>query len=98
MLRNILQQNNMFSGLTILTRVARWHISKPKIPIWVNFGGSCNGRCWYILRPFGLIYGHLVYFTVVWYIFPRFGIFYLEKSGNPAFNGLPAKFNAATDR
>jgi hypothetical protein len=20
-----------------------------KIPIWVNFGGSCNGKCWYIL-------------------------------------------------
>jgi hypothetical protein len=24
-------------------------ISKPKIIIWVNFVGSCNGRCWYIL-------------------------------------------------
>jgi hypothetical protein len=24
------------------TRVARWH----KIPIWVNFGGPCNGICW----------------------------------------------------
>jgi hypothetical protein len=22
--------------------VARWHIFKPKIPIWVNFGRSCN--------------------------------------------------------
>jgi hypothetical protein len=21
-------------------RVARWHFFKPKIPIWVNFGGS----------------------------------------------------------
>jgi hypothetical protein len=26
------------------SRVARWHIFNP---IWVNFGGSCNGRCWY---------------------------------------------------
>jgi hypothetical protein len=26
----------------------------------------------------------LVYFTVIWYIFPRFGILYQEKSGNPA--------------
>jgi hypothetical protein len=25
--------------------------------------------CWYILCPFGLFYGHLVYFMVVWYIF-----------------------------
>jgi hypothetical protein len=49
-----------------------------KIPILVNFGGSCNGKCWYILWPFGLFYGHLVYFTygrlvylmVIWYILP----------------------------
>jgi hypothetical protein len=31
---------------------------KPKIPIWVIFGGSCNGRCWHILLPFGLFYGY----------------------------------------
>jgi hypothetical protein len=50
------------------------YIFKPKIPIWVNFGGSSNGRSyfmavWSILRPFGigilwpfgLFYGHLVY-------------------------------------
>jgi hypothetical protein len=30
-------------------RVARWYIFKPKIQFWVKFGGSCNGRCWYIL-------------------------------------------------
>jgi hypothetical protein len=28
--------------------------SNQKIQIWVNFGGSRNGRCWYILWPFGL--------------------------------------------
>jgi hypothetical protein len=27
-------------------RVARWFVLKPKIQIWVYFGGSCNGRCW----------------------------------------------------
>jgi hypothetical protein len=32
----------------------------------------------------GNTYGHLVYFVVSWYIFPRFGILYQEKSGNPA--------------
>jgi hypothetical protein len=44
----------------------------------------------YILWTFCLFYGHLmnfvailVYFVVIWYIFPRFGIFYQEKSGNP---------------
>jgi hypothetical protein len=74
------------------TRVARWHIFKPKIPIWVNFGRSCNGRCWYILCPFGLFYGHLWYFVAIWdilcfliYLF-RFGTLYQEKSGNPGAN------------
>jgi hypothetical protein len=74
----------------VLVRVARWHIFKPKIPIWVNFGGSPNRRCWYVLRPFGLyfngslvyllmlgkFYGYLVYFS-------RVGMLYQEKSGNP---------------
>jgi hypothetical protein len=67
--------------LPFLSRVARWYIFNPKIPIWVNFGASCNARCWYILCPFGLftaiwyilwpfriIYGHLVYFFLFWYI------------------------------
>jgi hypothetical protein len=44
----------------------------------------------------GTVYGHLEYFTVIWYIlwpfgnfvvilyiFPRFGILCQEKSGNP---------------
>jgi hypothetical protein len=44
----------------------------------------------------GIFYGHLEYFTVIWYIlwtfgnvvvtwyiFPRFGILCQEKSGNP---------------
>jgi hypothetical protein len=26
-------------------RVARWCVLKPKIPIWGNLGGSCNGNC-----------------------------------------------------
>jgi hypothetical protein len=29
-----------------------------------------------------VIYDHLVYFMVFWYIFPHFGTFYHEKSGN----------------
>jgi hypothetical protein len=27
-------------------------------------------------RPFGIFYGHLVYFTAIWYILRPFGIFY----------------------
>jgi hypothetical protein len=32
--------------------------SDQKVAIWVNLGGSCNGRCWYILWIF---YGPLIY-------------------------------------
>jgi hypothetical protein len=46
-----------------------------KFPIWVNFGGSSNGRCWYILCPFGQFYGHLAYSMAIWYISTRFGTF-----------------------
>jgi hypothetical protein len=62
---------------------------KPKIPILVNFGGSCNGRFCYILRPFGKSSGHLVNFKHFGIFcghleyFPRFGIMYHEKSVNP---------------
>jgi hypothetical protein len=49
------------------SRVARWFVFKPKIQIWVNFRGSCTGRCWVyfmetwaILRSFAIFYGHLV--------------------------------------
>jgi hypothetical protein len=37
-----------------------------KIPIWVNFGGSCDSRWWYIIRPFCLFYGHLAIFYGIW--------------------------------
>jgi hypothetical protein len=30
-------------SLGLKFRVARWHINKPKILIWVHFGGTCNG-------------------------------------------------------
>jgi hypothetical protein len=33
----------------------------------------------------GIFYGHSVYFMAIWYIFPHFGMLYLEKSCNPAF-------------
>jgi hypothetical protein len=54
----------------LLTGLPDGIVSSQKIPIWVNFGGSCNGRCWYILWTFGLFCSHLVYFMVIWYIFP----------------------------
>jgi hypothetical protein len=33
---------------------------KPKIPIWVKFGGPWNGKCGYILSSFGIFFGQLV--------------------------------------
>jgi hypothetical protein len=64
----------------------------PKIQIWVNFEGSCSGRCWYILWTLGPFYGLLLYFMDIWYSSWKFGVFspfgYLvkEKSGNPVLD------------
>jgi hypothetical protein len=41
--------------------------TKPKIPIWVNFGGY--------LDDVGIFYGPLVYFEAIWYILCLIGIF-----------------------
>jgi hypothetical protein len=44
----------------VFVRVARWYSIITKIQIWVNFGGTWNGKCWYIWWPFGIFEGHLV--------------------------------------
>jgi hypothetical protein len=71
----------------VARRVARWFVFKPKIAILVNFGWSCYRKScyilktiWSILRPLEIFYGHLVYFVVLWYIFPRFVILDQEKN------------------
>jgi hypothetical protein len=59
--------------LGIPVRVARWYIFKPKIPIWINFGGPFMA-IWSILPPLGIVCGHLVYFGIFfpfWYVVPR---------------------------
>jgi hypothetical protein len=70
-LRTSLQKNVSFLSpeliCTVLGRVARWFVFKPKIQIWVNFGGSCDGRWWYILWTLGPFYGLLLYFMDLWY-------------------------------
>jgi hypothetical protein len=38
---------------------------------------------WCILKPFDIIFGHLIYVVVILYIFPVFGMLYQEKSGSP---------------
>jgi hypothetical protein len=36
-----------------------------------------------ISRQLGIFYVHLVYFTVIWYVFVHFGMLHQDKSGNP---------------
>jgi hypothetical protein len=57
--------------------------SNRKIPIWVNFGRSCNGRCviyllisWYVYWSVGMFIDQLVYFVAIWYIVWPFGKLY----------------------
>jgi hypothetical protein len=42
------------------SRVARWFIFVPKIPIWVYFIGSWNWNYIIFLWPFGIFYCHFV--------------------------------------
>jgi hypothetical protein len=49
--------------------VARWHIFKPKILIWVNFLGLP-------MKNAGIFNSHLVYLTAIWYILWLFGTFF----------------------
>jgi hypothetical protein len=34
------------------------------------------GKCWYILWPFGIFFGHLVYFMNIWFHLCLFGTFF----------------------
>jgi hypothetical protein len=55
------------------------------------------GKFWRVLQwkmlvflwPFDIFYAHLVYFDEIWYIFPRLGILYQEKSGIPGYDATP---------
>jgi hypothetical protein len=59
--------------------------SNQKSRFGLNFGGSCDGRCCYILWP-------SVNYLAIWYIlwsfctFFQFGVLYQKKSGNPGRN------------
>jgi hypothetical protein len=51
-----------------------------RVLLWKNLGIFYDHLV--NLRPFEIFYGHLVYFMVAWYIFPRFGILDQEKFSN----------------
>jgi hypothetical protein len=57
---------------------------------------SCNGRHWYILCMLGLSYGHLVYFMVIWYIFPVL-VFCTTKIWQPCPRVRFLKQNSGTE-
>jgi hypothetical protein len=46
--------------------------------------------CIYILRPFGIFSGHLVFFFSFWYILPRKNLATLERSFTPPNNLIKA--------
>jgi hypothetical protein len=48
----------------------KWNIFISEIPVWVNFGGPWNAKCWYHLWSFGIFYSRLEYFMNFRYIFP----------------------------
>jgi hypothetical protein len=62
-----------------------------KNPNLGKFGNALQRKMLVFLWLFCLFYGqiayvfyrHLVHFVVIWHIFPRFGMLYREKSGNP---------------
>jgi hypothetical protein len=60
-------------------RVARWFVFKPKISIWVNFGGpyiDWKMLIYFLATVFGIVYRHLGYFITILYILCSFGTFY----------------------
>jgi hypothetical protein len=103
LLQNHFHNASLLSAQTLLTSHTKPGLpdglfSNQKYQIWVNFGVTCNGSSWTILRPFGIFYCHLVYIGAVWfgifcghlvyvmvilYIFSCVAMLYQEKSGNP---------------
>jgi hypothetical protein len=73
-----------FSGL--LSRVARWFVIKPKIPIWVNFGLAMKNIVFIVYYIYIYIYIYIfvtIYFETIWSILWPLEIFYahLEQFG-----------------
>jgi hypothetical protein len=70
------------------TRVARWFVFIPKMPIWVYFLMPRVKSFWlFYIWPFGISKAILVYFIAIWYFYCHFGLLvpflmFQEKSGN----------------
>jgi hypothetical protein len=68
---------------------AIWNILRPLSIFYGHLGifygllGIFYGHVGIFYGHVGIFYGNLGIFVVIWYIFPRFGTLYQEKSGNP---------------
>jgi hypothetical protein len=52
------------------------YILRPKIALWVNLGGSCNERCWYILFAiWSILFAIWSILFFIWSILSPFDIF-----------------------
>jgi hypothetical protein len=60
-----------------------WFVFKPKIQIWVTFGGPWNGKCFTTIKNILWSFGNLVALLVY---FPPFLVLCQEISGNPGAN------------
>jgi hypothetical protein len=84
-------------------RVARWFVFKTKNPNLGQFWKSLEWKMllyfmiiWNILWPFGIMYGSLVQFVVIWYIFPILVCLDQAKSGNPGAEPKNSEWETAT--
>jgi hypothetical protein len=68
--------------------------SYQKSPILGIFGRALKCKMLIFFKSIWNIFTAIwhMYFVVIWYIFPRFGTLYQEKSGNPACKGFDAFF------
>jgi hypothetical protein len=76
----------------LLSRVARWHIFRPKILISGKFGSVLQWQMLVnfmaigsIVLPFCIFHCHLAYFMVILVYFPVLVCCTGKKSGNPVF-------------
>jgi hypothetical protein len=73
-------------GRAVGRRVARWHKNPNLGKFWTALEWKMlihPAVIWNILLPFGLFYGNLVNFVVVWCVMTHFGRVFRDKSGNP---------------
>jgi hypothetical protein len=80
LLKDIFTRKMNFTSYNIIrhlpSRVARWHIFKPKIQVLDKFWRVLQRKMLVYFCPIGIMCGHLVYFVAIGYILWLFGIFF----------------------